>query len=308
MENVGKNFKNLMSKNDLDRQLGVLMETVLKDPEVYHFLKEHKDELTTEGIERSYSELYEFVQEKRKFGKNEKDRVAPGYRPQLIASQGGVAVQYIPTTDLLEKRKQMELKQRITAVDMPKDIREADLKDFEPTKTRQQAIQEALAFIENYIEKPKAFHKALYLQGPFGVGKTYLLGAIAHALAKNGYPSTLIHFPTFAVEMKNSIGNNTTASKIEEIKRTSILMIDDIGADSLSSWIRDDILGVILQHRMQEELPTFFSSNFSMKQLEEEHLRISQRGEDEPLKAKRIMERIKFLSKEIKMAGRNRRY
>lgn len=84
-------------------------------------------------------------------------------------------------------------------------------------------------------------------------------------------------------------------------------MLDDIGADSMSSWIRDDVLGVVLQHRMQEQLPTFFSSNFSMKQLEEEHLRITQRGEDEPLKAKRIMERIRYLSKEVNMIGQNRR-
>ena len=44
-----------------------------------------------------------------------------------------------------------------------------------------------------------------------------------------------------------------------------------------------------------------------MEQLENEHLRITQRGEDEPLKAKRIMERVRFLSKEIKMVGKNRR-
>jgi primosomal protein DnaI len=75
----------------------------------------------------------------------------------------------------------------------------------------------------------------------------------------------------------------------------------------MSSWVRDDILGVILQYRMQEQLPTFFSSNFNMLQLENEHLRVTQRGEDEPLKAKRIMERVRFLAKEINMIGKNRR-
>jgi primosomal protein DnaI len=58
---------------------------------------------------------------------------------------------------------------------------------------------------------------------------------------------------------------------------------------------------------MQEQLPTFFSSNFNMLQLENEHLRVTQRGEDEPLKAKRIMERVRFLAKEINMIGKNRR-
>ena len=83
-------------------------------------------------------------------------------------------------------------------------------------------------------------------------------------------------------------------------------MIDDIGADSMSAWIRDEVLGVILQHRMQEQLPTFFSSNFNMDQLEQ-HLSVTQRGDEEPLKAKRIMERVRYLSREIWVIGENRR-
>ena len=107
--------------------------------------------------------------------------------------------------------------------------------------------------------------------------------------------------------MKQSIQKDTVGEKLEAVKRSPILMIDDIGADSMSSWVRDDILGVILQYRMQEQLPTFFSSNFDMKQLEREHLSVTQRGEEEPLKAKRIMERVRYLAKEINMIGENRR-
>lgn len=107
--------------------------------------------------------------------------------------------------------------------------------------------------------------------------------------------------------MKQSIQKDTVGEKLDTVKKAPILMLDDIGADSMSSWVRDDILGVILQYRMQEQLPTFFSSNFDMLQLENEHLRVTQRGEDEPLKAKRIMERVRFLAKEINMIGKNRR-
>jgi len=41
--------------------------------------------------------------------------------------------------------------------------------------------------------------------------------------------------------------------------------------------------------------------------LETEHLRISTRGDDEPLKAQRLMQRIRFLAREITMVGANRR-
>jgi len=44
-----------------------------------------------------------------------------------------------------------------------------------------------------------------------------------------------------------------------------------------------------------------------MKKLEEEHLAVNQKGDIEQLKAKRIMERIRFLAKEVTLTGENRR-
>jgi DNA replication protein DnaC len=51
--------------------------------------------------------------------------------------------------------------------------------------------------------------------------------------------------PTFAGEMKQAISNDKVGPKLDEVKRAPILMIDDIGADSMSAWIRDEVLGVI---------------------------------------------------------------
>lgn len=307
MEHMGENLKKMMDRNELNKRYKTLMKEVMNDPDVRRFIADHQSALDNDSIQRSSSELYEFVQEKKKFH-NKKDMLAPGYRPQLVLNQNRIDVTYVPTQELLERQKEKQIKSRIQSMDMPKDIREVTLAEVDITVERQEALGKVYEFIEDYLEAPKKFHKGLYLEGPFGVGKTYLLGAIAHELAENGFVTTLMHFPSFAVEMKQSIAQNTTGEKIDAVKRAPILMLDDVGADSMSSWIRDDVLGVILQYRMQEQLPTFFSSNFSMKQLEEEHLTVSQRGEDEPLKAKRIMERIRFLSEEVSMTGENRRH
>lgn len=107
--------------------------------------------------------------------------------------------------------------------------------------------------------------------------------------------------------MKSAISSNLVADKLDAIKKTPVLILDDIGADSMSSWVRDDILGVILEYRMQNSLSTFFTSNFSMKQFEEEHLAVNNKGDVEPLKAKRIMQRVHYLAKEVGMFGQNRR-
>lgn len=306
MEDVGKEMSRIIKGKNYQEKYDKMVETVLNDPDVITFLNEHRDKLTQEDIEKSYAKLYEFVQEKRKFQLKDPSMIAPGYEPQLTMNFHYVDVTYVPTKELLARKEEETIRSRIRALDMPKDIQHASIKNFEKDEERSTALLEAMNFIGAFTEAPGEFHKGIYFVGDFGVGKTYLLGAIAHELAIRGYETTLIHFPTFAVEMKQAIAKDLVGEKLDLVKKAPVLMVDDIGADSMSTWIRDEIFGVILQYRMQEQLPTFFSSNFNMEDLEE-HLSVSQRGEEEPIKAKRIMERIRYLTKEVWMSGRNRR-
>lgn len=306
MENISESMQRWMDKKHLNDNYRQLMATVYDDPDVRAFLTTNQAELTEETIDRSSAKLYEYV--------NARDRIAagktvfaPGYEPSLIMNDHLIDVMYSPTKQQQEKMQNEAVRQRVNAVMMPKMIRDANFNDFAQDEQRLAAYAAALDFTDSYESDPKTFHKGLYLYGSFGVGKTYLLGAVANHLAANGFQTTLVHFPSFAVDMKNAIGDNRVAEKLDAVKKAPVLMLDDIGADSMSAWVRDEVLGVILEYRMQSELPTFFSSNFSMDQLEKEHLPITQRGDEEPLKAKRLMQRVRFLSTEIAMVGKNRR-
>jgi len=116
----------------------------------------------------------------------------------------------------------------------------------------------------------------------------------------------LIYMPEFVREIKTSIQDNSINEKIDYFKNTDVLMFDDIGAETQSAWIRDEILGSILQYRMMEQLPVFFTSNYNLKQLEQ-HLANTNRGGVEEVKAGRVIERIKQVSKEVSLDGENRR-
>ncbi|MGC6767464.1 primosomal protein DnaI [Enterococcus sp. LJL128] len=307
MEDVGKEMSKIIRQRQLNERFNELVHSVMEDPDVKQFISDHRDQLTDEDIQKSYSKLYEFVQEKKKFQLNDPNMIAPGYEPKLTLNFHYIDVTYIPTELLLAKQKEEEVRRRVSAMTMPKDIRNATFAKFDRSSSgRFEALSEATKFIDAYVNNPKEFHRGLYLQGTFGVGKSYLLGAIANDLAKDGFLTTIIHFPTFTVEMKQAIAKDLVGEKLNAVKKAPILMIDDIGAESMTSWIRDDVLSVILQYRMQEQLVTFFSSNLDMKGLES-HLTISQRGEQEPLKAKRLMERIRYLAKEITLSGQDRR-
>lgn len=306
MENVSDTLKTLMNRRNLNHRYEALMDAVYQDPDVRQFLAAHQQDLSKDALERSAAKLYEFCEEKRKIARHEPTQ-APGYQPELVMSNHLIDIAYQPTPQLQEAQAARELQQRVRSISMPKSIQHAKLSTYDQDGDRATALMAALDFIDAYTQAPKQFHQGLYLYGSFGVGKTYLLGAMANELATKGFQTTLIHFPSFATEMKRSISNNTTADKVDAIKRSPLLMIDDIGADASSAWIRDDVLGVMLEYRMQEELPTCFSSNFSMQELQDGYLTLSQKGDEEPVKAQRIMQRIRFLATEIEMVGRNRR-
>lgn len=188
--------------------------------------------------------------------------------------------------------------------EMPKEIVNASMKDIDTSDSnRFEVIVWLKNFIDNYT-KNKAT-KGLFLTGNFGCGKTYLICAMLNELAKKNHKIAIVYFPEFLRSLKESFYDDDFNIKFNEIKKVELLLIDDIGAETTTNWGRDEILGTILQYRMQEGLLTFFTSNFNFKELEE-HFAVSKNGVD-MVKARRIMERIKQLCEEMTMISENRR-
>ncbi|USS87599.1 primosomal protein DnaI [Fructilactobacillus hinvesii] len=306
MQNVGKGLKTSMKNHHLDQQYQKLLQSVYADPDVQKFIQQHQSELAPQAVQRSASKLYEFVTEKNKI-KAGQSTFAPGYVPQLVLNDHLIEVAYRPTPEFLRQKKQRQMQHNFLTVGMTADIKRVNFEDYEPTPDQEEVIIDLIDFIEKYETNPKDHQKAIYLYGPFGVGKTFVMAAMAHRLSDHGFKTMLVHFPSFAVDMKNSIGDNTLKEKLDQVKQMPILIIDDIGADSMSQWVRDEVLGVILEYRMQNQLPTFFTSNFSMTDLAKDHLAVTNRNEEEPLKAQRLMERIKFLARPVYLNGNNLR-
>ncbi len=278
---------------------------IFEDEDVKAFLEQHKEELTPEAIRKGMSALLEFRME-RDARKNHKEVKAPGLEPCLEVHNGFILVNYKRTEEAIREERERKRKRLIHSINMPKNIAEARFSDTALTPERQDVIGELLKFINSYKPNSTEYQKGLYLAGPFGVGKTYMMGALANELSENGVETTLVNVPTYSAEIKQAIATNTVEAKLVSIKNTPILVLDDIGAEMNSAWFRDEVLMVILQHGMLQELPTFFTSNFTMDELEA-HFAHSNKGDQELLKAKRLIERIRFLAKEYFVDGQNHR-
>lgn len=197
-------------------------------------------------------------------------------------------------------QKEMKKKEE-EAVSRDKDILNASLKDVDKDKERIEVIKWIKAFYDNYEKTGK--NKGLYLHGNFGCGKTYLISALFNELSKKRVSSEIVYYPELLRDIKSDF--DSYADRIDYLENVDLLLIDDIGAEKITEWSRDEILGTILQKRMNNYKTTFFTSNLDMEALQQ-HLRINNYSDDE-MKARRIIERIKQLTDDIELIGENKR-
>lgn len=228
-----------------------------------------------------------------------------GYKliPNVLDNK--INFEYEACSYMKKNLKETSFLNNIKLYNEPSELKNARIKDiYVDDKSRVEVIKYINDYIKNYN---KDRLKALYLTGSFGSGKTYLISALFNELAKQNISSVIVYFPEFLRTLKSSFNDieNSYNERFNYVKNAKLLLIDDIGAENLTIWGRDEILGTILQYRMQENLPTFFTSNLNMKELEE-HLSITTSSSDK-VKARRIIERIKYLTDEMTLIGINRR-
>ena len=228
-----------------------------------------------------------------------------GYKliPNVLDNK--INFEYEACSYMKKNLKETSFLNNIKLYNEPSELKNARIKDiYVDDKSRVKIIKYINDYIKNYNKNRL---KALYLTGSFGSGKTYLISALFNELAKQNVSSVIVYFPEFLRTLKSSFNDieNSYNERFNYVKNDKLLLIDDIGAENLTTWGRDEILGTILQYRMQENLPTFFTSNLNMKELEE-HLSITTSSSDK-VKARRIIERIKYLTDEMTLIGINRR-
>ena len=149
--------------------------------------------------------------------------------------------------------------------------------------------------------------KGMYLQGKLGVGKTYLASCISNGLTKKGYKAAFVNVPRLCVDLKsNMTEKDYIDDKIRKMRNAYILVLDDIGAENLTAWFRDEILFTILDYRMENKKRTIFTSNCDLDSLKNRLSKVGY-GTDDEVKGARIIERIKVLSKVIPLVGQTRR-
>lgn len=228
-----------------------------------------------------------------------KNRIC-GYVNYPSVEGEGLVFSYLPCKyEKIDKKE----KTNVTYFEVPKFIYEAKMSDIIMEKERLDIIKYLKEFIDKFYTSEKT--KGLYLCGSFGSGKSYIISAVINEISKKGAYAVILYYPNLLSLLKSSFNTEDYDIKMESIMKSDILLIDDIGAENNTSWSRDEVLGTILQYRMDNNLTTFFTSNLNLNELES-HLKITNNSSDS-VKARRIIERIKQLTNYKELISENKR-
>ena len=221
---------------------------------------------------------------------------------RLSLSYDGVLIEEIEYCKYgLNKLGNENLKNSYVYCDVPANLFDIDLNNIQYEDFQKQLYLKLASILH------KKTDKGLYISGDLGVGKTYLCIALCNSLVKNGSKVGFVKVSSFFNEMKSLIGRNESLDrKINTLKTCDYLVLDDIGSETVSEFVRDDILFPILDYRLENKLVTIFTSNLNKEDLFK-HYQYDRKEKSNIMNAKRLMERIDILTEDYVLDGKNLR-
>jgi DNA replication protein DnaC len=122
-----------------------------------------------------------------------------------------------------------------------------------------ESLKRGLEAARDFAERP---HGWLVITGPYGCGKTHLAAAIANYRADLGYLPMFVSAPDLLDHLRatfSPLSPVTLDHRFEEIRTSPLLILDDLGTQSMTAWGREKLYQLI-NYRYLAELPTVITT------------------------------------------------
>jgi len=144
-------------------------------------------------------------------------------------------------------------------------LRRNEEMDAERRENLARAVQQARAF----AALPSGW---LVMSGRYGCGKTHLAAAIANYQLTAGRPAPMfVVVPDLLDHLRATFSptSGTTLDRVfEQVKSTSLLILDDLGTESATSWAREKLFQ-LLNYRYAAKLATVITTTAQIDEIDE---------------------------------------
>lgn len=147
---------------------------------------------------------------------------------------------------------------------IPQRYAHCELSEFAPSGN--QSLTGAKIVAEKFVEEyPMSPPRGLLFMGPQGVGKTHLaVGILKRLIRERSAPGLFRAFPELLKDIQNSwnpVSQASELSLLSPVLETEVLILDELGAQNPTSWVRDT-LSYVLNHRYNENRITIATTNY----------------------------------------------
>lgn len=137
---------------------------------------------------------------------------------------------------------------------------------FRITPGTEAAYQACQSFCRRY----QPHRRGLRIHGRYGCGKTHLAAAIVNTMTSKGVPAMFVVTPDLLQSIRRGYDNpdsaRTAQAIVDSARTIDILVLDDLGSEKPSDWVREQLF-VLINARYEAELPTIITSNYSTADL-----------------------------------------
>ena len=227
-------------------------------------------EVSTEELTRNAEAIvsWEKLQAKCKGCRGETCQQRDEYMIPIVEGVNGQLHQYFQRCKWGRKKMAEERAKRLFKNSkVPEIYKGATLYQYRINQRNEQAVKAAKEIAHGKVtEGLFAKPPGLYIHGPRGTGKTLLASILANALMRDGKAVLFESVPDFLNEIRRSYKEQTTEAVTEAARTVEYLFLDDIGAERTSAWVEEQLFS-LLNHRMNERLPTIITSNYDVPDL-----------------------------------------
>ncbi len=132
----------------------------------------------------------------------------------------------------------------------------------------QASLEKALKAARKFAETPKGW---LIITGKYATGKTHLAAAIGNYQVSKGFPPLFISVPDLMDHLRATFhpeSRETYDQRFEEIRTTPLLILDDLGGQNPSAWVKEKLYQ-LFNYRYYSELPTIVTTSVPLDKLDE---------------------------------------
>lgn len=135
------------------------------------------------------------------------------------------------------------------------DLRKGEGLNADDLKSLERAFEGARVFAESP-------HGWLVFTGTYGCGKTHLAAAIANYRNDLGFSTLFVVVPDLLDHLRSTFAPSSNISmdrRFDEVRTTQLLILDDLGTQSMTPWAREKLYQ-LFNYRYNAELPTVITT------------------------------------------------